>query len=297
MNRFILVPTRNFSRTNCISKSAYSLVEPVHHLVKIDKNRLSPRFPELNYDKRDIRSPSFKPLHVCQDRVQEHYFNSIQPDLLLMNYNHNPEIKKGLKMREWDGSSPYHINRPLRKPKGSEAQYPDIHPIKWDNIPQIESVVLNCYVKEARDNQLLAISAALQIQQITGCKPQVIYSRSDVPTWKIRKGHQMGAKLELKGYPMSQFLTTLSEIVLPRIREYRGISGKSGNRFGGLSFGLNEEDVKFFPEIDANQDLWPKTFGMHININTTAQTNEQARMLVSAFQLPVQKSQKASIEN
>lgn len=268
------------------NKSACSLVKPVHHLVKIDKAKLSPRFPGLKYDKEDIRSPGYRPENTCQDRLKEHYYNTIQSDLLLINYEHNAKVKKGLKKREWEGESTYHVNRPLRKPRGTKAQLPDIHPTKWDNIPEIKNVVLNCYVREARENEMLAISAGLQLQQITNCKPSVVYSKSDVPTWKIRKGHQMGAKVVLTGHEMSQFLTTLTEIVLPRIREYKGIKSSSGDGFGSISFGLTDLDVKFFPEIDSNQDAWPKTFGMNITLNTTAQTDEQAQSLISAHQFP-----------
>ncbi|CAR25878.1 hypothetical protein ZYGR_0A04510 [Zygosaccharomyces rouxii] len=277
---------RCFSSSSVAYKSHCSLVNPVHHRVRIDKSRLSPRFPELNLDKNDIRNPGFNPVTTHQDRVHEHYLNTLKSDMLLINYAHNAQTKAGLKKRSWDGSSPYHINRPLRKPQGSTSQLPDLHPVKWHNIPEVTSVVLNCYVREAKENKLLAISAALQLQQITGCKPHPIFSKSDVPSWKLRRGNQMGAKIELKGRPMSQFLSTLTEIVMPRIREYKGISNKSGNGLGSLSFGLTSEDVKFFPEIDSNQDLWPKTFGMHININTSAQTDVQARTLVSGFQIP-----------
>ena len=277
---------RGFHSSSSASKAACSLVKPVHHLVKIDKQKLSPRFPELKYSKNDIRLPAFKPVATHQDRVREHYYNTLQSDLLLINYQHKGETVRGLKFREWDGSSPYHINREPRKPKGSKAQLPDIKPITWNNIPDIESVVINCYVRDAKENQYLPISAALQLQQITGCKPKALYSRNDVPAWKVRRGTQMGAAVTLKGRPMSQFLSTLTEIVLPRIREYKGISNKSGNRFGGLSFGFTSDEVRFFPEIDANQDLWPVTFGMHININTTAQTDVQARTLVSGFGFP-----------
>ncbi|SCU81162.1 LAMI_0B05028g1_1 [Lachancea mirantina] len=277
---------RCFSTTEGCWKSACSFVKPVHHLVKIDKSKLSPRFPELKFSKNDIRSPGFKPVATHQDRVWDHYKHTVQSDMLLITYKHGAQVKEGLKKREWDGSSPYHINRQARKPKGSDAQLPDIKPIKWHNIPEVESVVINCYVKEAKENQLLPITAALQLQQITGCKPTPVYARNDVPTWKVRRGNKMGAKIELKGRPMSQFLATLTEIVLPRIREYKGISNKSGNRFGGISFGLTSDDVRFFPEIDSNQDLWPKTFGMHININTSAQTDNQARILMSGFAFP-----------
>ena len=281
---------RALSSSPLLTKSACSLVKPVHHLVKIDKSKLSPRFPELKYDKSDIRSPSYVPKDTHQDRLKEHYLNTLQSDLLLINYKHNAEIVKGNKRREWVGDSPYFYNRPLKKPKGGNVESPDIHPINWKNIPWLKNITVNCFVRESRDNELLTIAAALQLQQITGCKPQVIYSKSDVPAWKIRRGHQMGAKVLLEGYPMSQFLLTLSEIVLPRIREYRGIKMTSGNRLGDISLGLTPEDVRFFPEIDVNQDLWPKTFGIHININTTAQTDEQARTLISSLQLPFNSS-------
>ncbi|SCU85255.1 LADA_0D06502g1_1 [Lachancea dasiensis] len=277
---------RGFSTSQGTYKSACSLVKPVHHLVKVDKSKLSPRFEGLKYDKNDIRSPAFRPVATHQDRVSDYYHDTLQSDLLLINYSHKAEVKKGVKNRTWDYSSPYHVNRQVRKPKGSEIQLPDIKPIKWHNIPAIESVVINCYVKEARENQLLPISAGLQLQQLTGCKPRPVYSRTDVPTWKVRRGTHMGAKVELKGRPMAQFLSTLTEIVLPRKREYKGISNKSGSRFGSISFGLTSEDVKFFPEIESNQDLWPKTFGMHININSSAQNDVQARTLISAFGLP-----------
>ncbi|SCU86982.1 LAME_0D08328g1_1 [Lachancea meyersii CBS 8951] len=277
---------REFSSSSRSCKAACSLVKPVHHLVKIDKLRLSPRFKELKYAKNDIRSPAFKPVATHQDRVNGHYHATIQPDLLLINYSHNAQTKVGVKNREWDYSSPYHLNRQPRKPKGSAAQLPNMQPIKWHNVPAIESVVLNCYVRESKENQVLPVSAALQLQQLTGCKPQPVYARTDVPSWKVRRGTHMGAKVELRGRPMTQFLSTLTEIVLPRIREYKGISNKSGNRFGCLSFGLTSEDVKFFPEIESNQDLWPKTFGLHININSTAQDDVQARTLVSGFGFP-----------
>lgn len=277
---------RPFSSTAVTCKSACSLVKPVHHLVKIDKSKLSPRFPELKYSKNDIRSPAFKPVATHHDRLAGHYYNTLESDLLLINYSHGAGVKTGLKNRQWDGSSPYHINREPKKPKGSAVQFPDIVPVKWHNIPNIESIVLNCYVKDAKENQLLPITAALQLQQITGVKPQSVYAKTDVPSWRVRKGTQMGAKVELKGRPLSQFLSTLTEIVMPRIREYKGISNKSGSRFGSISFGLTSEDVKFFPEINANQDLWPRTFGMHININTSAQTDVQARTLISGFGIP-----------
>ncbi|AMD20996.1 HEL285Wp [Eremothecium sinecaudum] len=278
---------RGFYTSTNLQKAACSVVKPVHHLVKIDKSKLSPRFPELNFKTNDIRSPSFRPTATHQDRVREHYYNTVQSDLLLMNYSHRAETVIGLKNRPWDGSSPYHLNRPPKKPQWSKTELPDIKPITWRNIPDIESVVLNCYIPKSNENQLLPIAIALQLQQITGCKPEYLYSKMDIPSWKVRKGMRMGAKVELKGRPMSQFMSTLTEIVLPRIRAYKGIPSSSGNRLGVISFGLTPQDVAFFPELDLNQEAWPMTFGMHININTTARTDPQAKTLLSGFGFPI----------
>lgn len=282
----LLVLRRTFVVSCRLGKSACSIVPPVHHLVQIDKQRLSPKLAALQLGPGDPRSASFRPQETRPDRVRRHYETTLAPDLLLMCYEHEADTRPGLKRREWDGTSPYHINRPLRAPKGSKAARPDIHPVKWSNIPELEKIVINCFVNDAKENQHLAIAAALQLQQITGVKPKAIYSKTDVPTWRLRRGQQMGAKVVLTGVRMSQFLSTLTEIVLPRIREYRGIPLSSGDTLGNISFGLTHENVRFFPELDANPDLWPRIFGMQINLCTSAQSDEHARRLLSGLQLP-----------
>lgn len=278
---------RLFSTSNTVSgKVGCSIVKPVHHLIKIDKNKLSPRFPELNLDKKDIRNPAFRPTATHQDRLEEYYKNSVQSDLLLINFQHNERRQPGLKKRQWDGTSPNHPSRPLRKPQGSAVETPDYKPHTPKNIPEVESLVINCYAKEARENSNHAITAALQLQQITNVKPKTIYSKNDVVTWKLRKGWPMGAKVELKGRQLSQFLATLVEIVFPRIREFRGFSVKSGDTNGNITFGLTPDELKFFPEIESNQDQWPKTYGMHITIKTSGQTDAEARTLLSSYGFP-----------
>ncbi|KAH3902117.1 probable 54S ribosomal protein L7, mitochondrial [Saccharomycodes ludwigii] len=284
---------RSFSTCSKFSKAACSIVQPVHHKVKINKLKLTPRFPELKYEKNDIRSPRFKPTVTHQDRVKEHYYNTLQSDLLLINYKHNTSIVKGSKIRKWDGSSPYHINRPPARPAGLTNETPDIKPISPHNIPEITGIVINCYVSDSKENQLLPIAAKLQLQQITGVKPETLYAKTDVPSWGVRRGNPMGAKVILKGRPLSQFISTLTEIVLPRIREYKGIRETSGDKNGNIAFGLTPEDVKYFPEIDANHDLWPKTFGMHITMQTSAQTDEHAKTLISGLGFPFTNTKRA----
>lgn len=277
---------RNFSSSAVVNKVGCAQVKPVHHKVKIVKKFLSPRFPDLKLDEHDIRSPKFKPFVTHEDRVQEHYFNTLQPDLLLINYRHGQQPLYGNKRRQWDMTSPYHLNRPLRKPKGQIVPSPTILPRTDKNVPLLESVTLNCFVKDAKLYPAMAIAATLQLQQITGVKPKSIYAKTNAPNWKLRPGMKMGAKVTLQGREASQFVSTLTELVLPRMREFHGISNRSGDRYGSIAFGLTSEDVKLFPEIENNQDAWPQTFGFNITLHTTAQTDAEARILLSGLGFP-----------
>ncbi|AOA64509.1 54S ribosomal protein L7, mitochondrial [Komagataella phaffii CBS 7435] len=277
---------RNFSSSPTAHKVGCSIVKPVHHRVKIDKTKLSPKYPELKLSPNDIRSPKFVPRYTHQDRVQEYYENTLKPDLLLINYVHGQKTVPGNKRRQWDLTSPYHINRPPRVPRGERVPTPDIKPRTYKNIPGLTKITLSCFVKEAKLNSSLAIPATLQLQQITGVKPTPIYAKTNVPTWKLRPGMKMGAKVALEGREMSQFLSTLTELVLPRIREFKGISNRSGDRFGTISFGLEPESIKFFPEIEANQDLWPRTFGIDVQFHTSSQVDMDARILLSGLGIP-----------
>lgn len=277
---------RGFATTAVSMKAGYSVVQPVHHTVKVKKAVLSTRFPELKMDSNDIRSPKFKPMVTHADRVADHYYNTIAPDMLLINYRHGQKTLYGNKRREWDMSSPYHLNRPLRKPKGQIVPSPTIKPRNVDTIPCVESVTLNCFVKDAKLYPAQAIAANLQLQQITGVKPKPIFAKTNVPNWKLRPGMKVGAKAVLRGRDASQFISTLTELVLPRCRDFHGISNRSGDRYGAIAFGLTADDVKFFPEIELNQDSWSQTFGFDITIQTSAQVDPEARTLISAFGFP-----------
>lgn len=277
---------RHFSSTASVLRVGCAMKKPVHHRVKIVKQMLSPRYPELKLSPLDIRSPKFKPTTTHQDRVEEHYQNTLSSDLLLINYEQGQQDILGNPRRKWDYSSPFHINRPDRKPVGARVPTPKIKVRSYKSVPKLERITINSYVKEAAKDSGLAISAALQLQQITGTKPKTIYSKSNNPVWGVRLGMAMGAKVELKGREMHQFLTTLTELVLPRIREFQGISNRSGDKQGNIAFGLDPVDVKLFPEIEANLDLWPKNFGLRITLHTSAQIDPEARICLSGYNLP-----------
>ncbi|ANB12106.1 mitochondrial 54S ribosomal protein YmL7/YmL5 [Sugiyamaella lignohabitans] len=264
-------------------KPGVSIVHPVHHTVKFKKAQVSERYRELLTPKSSILSAGFRPLVVSPDRVRDHHYNTIQSDLLLINYMHGAEDKKGIKMREWDGSSPYHLNRAPRPPRGRSRATKDIKVRDWSNVPEIVGVSLNCFVPEAKEVSDIAVAAKLQLQQITGVKARTVYSRSNVPTWRLRPGMAMGAKVHLVGRPMNQFLYTLTEIVLPRSKTFTGVSNSAGDTTGNITVGISADDARSFPEIEGNIEQWATTFGFDITIHTTAQVDPDARTLLSAY--------------
>ncbi|KAF3992513.1 hypothetical protein FT663_01378 [Candidozyma haemuli var. vulneris] len=280
---------RAFSTSRSLGRAGYSSVEPVHHLVKINKAALSPRYEEVLMPKDDIRSLGFKPTEFEQDRVKEHFNHTLESDLMLALYEHDAQTIVGEKRRRWEPDSPYALYRHLRKARHVNRPTRDVHPIGPDNVPRLTGISINLYAKEAVVDPVHNIAARLQIAQITNVKPQQTKLKVNYQPWKLRKGKRCGAKVELLGQDMSQFLTTLTELVLPRIRTFKGISETSGDNNGNISFGLDTDDVKFFPEIENFQDLYPKLFGFHITFKTTARTDEAAKALLSSLGLPFYK--------
>lgn len=277
---------RQFSNTRVVLKPGYSTVKPVHHLVKIKKTALKPGYQDLMIPKDDIRAIGFKPKDISQDRVTEYYHNTVQSDLLLHNYEHDAQVIEGEKKRSWGTDSPYKLYRNLKKPKGVGRATRNIVPINHDNIPELSSINIQAYNKESLEEAWLNISTRLQLAQITNVKAKQIYAKKNVLQWRLREGKPCGAKVEITGVDMTQFLSTLTELVLPRIRTFQGIKNTSGDGNGNITFGLDPQDIKNFPEVENFQDLYPNLCGIHVTFKTTARTDEQARTLLSTLGLP-----------
>ena len=277
---------RAFSSGSRLLRTGYSTVEPVHHLVKIRKARLKPKYQPLVIPKTEVESVGYRPTEICQDRVEEHYENTLKLDLLLHYYKHEAKTIEGEKKRSWGTDSPYALYRTLKKPKGLVRPTQDIHPIGPSNVPKLVGISINSYNSEALEEGWLNISLRLQLAQITNVKPKQLYNKSNILQWRCRVGRPCGSKVELTGRDMTQFVSTLTELVLPRVRTFQGIKNTSGDGSGNISFGLLPEDVKYFPEIENFQELFPNLFGFHITFKTTARTDEQARVLLSAMGFP-----------
>ena len=274
---------RQFSSSRVALSTNYSTVLPVHHLVKVEKAKLKPDLQNLILPTDDIRSVKYKPTEIAQDRVADHYRNTLESDLMLHFYRHNSKRLVGNKLRSWGVDSPYKLYRGLRKPAGGTRPIKDIVPVTNENIPKLTSIVVQSYNKHTAEHPWLNISNRLQLAVMTNVKPKIVYGKLNILNWKVRRGRPCGAKVELFDRDMNQFITTLTELVLPRIRALRGIRPTSGDRNGNISFGLNAEDMQFFPEFEHYQEIFPNLNGVHITFKTTAPTDAQAKTLLSTY--------------
>jgi large subunit ribosomal protein L5 len=149
-------------------------------------------------------------------------------------------------------------------------------------VPRPEKVVINMGVGEASKDAKLLDGAIKDLTTISGQKPAMRRARKSIATFKIREGMPVGASVTIRGDRMWDFIDRLTSIVLPRIRDFRGLNPKSFDGRGNYNFGLTEQLV--FPEID--YDDIDTTRGMDITIVTTAKDDEQGRALLTALGFP-----------
>ena len=149
-------------------------------------------------------------------------------------------------------------------------------------VPRIEKITLNMGVGEAVADKKVLEHAVGDMQKIAGQKPVVTTARKSIAGFKIRDGYPIGCKVTLRRERMYEFLDRLITIALPRVRDFRGINGKSFDGRGNYNMGVREQII--FPEID--YDKIDALRGMNITITTTAKTDEEARALLAAFKFP-----------
>lgn len=152
-------------------------------------------------------------------------------------------------------------------------------------IPKLEKVVINMGVGEAKDNAKALDSAVEELKVITGQAPVVTIAKKSVANFKVREGMKIGAKVTLRGDRMYEFVDKLISIAMPRVRDFRGISPKSFDGRGNFAMGFKEQLV--FPEIE--YDKIDAIRGMDICIVTTANTDEEARELLTLLGMPFAK--------
>ena len=149
-------------------------------------------------------------------------------------------------------------------------------------VPRVSKVVLNMGVGEAVGDKKLLENATADMMKIAGQKPVVTKARKAIAVFKIREGYPIGCMVTLRGNRMYEFLDRLISIALPRVRDFRGVSGRSFDGRGTFNMGVKEQII--FPEIE--YDKIDAVRGMNITITTTAKTDAEGKALLAAFRFP-----------
>ncbi len=155
-------------------------------------------------------------------------------------------------------------------------------------VPHLEKIVVSMGVGQATQNKAILDNAVKDMEQITGRKPLITKARKSISNFKLRKGMPIGCKVTLRAETMYEFFDRLISIVIPRIRDFQGISANAFDGRGNFSLGLKEQTV--FPEID--YDKIDMIRGLNISIVTTAKTDEECRELLRELGMPFVKTEK-----
>ena len=151
-------------------------------------------------------------------------------------------------------------------------------------IPKLEKIVINMGLGDCKDNSKALELAVTELSTISGQKPLVTKAKKSIANFKVRSGMNVGAKVTLRGERMYEFADKLVSIVLPRVRDFRGVSNKAFDGRGNYSLGVREQLI--FPEIE--YDKVEKIRGMEMVFVTTAKTDEEARELLRLLGMPFQ---------
>ncbi|MBP3753961.1 MAG: 50S ribosomal protein L5 [Lachnospiraceae bacterium] len=152
-------------------------------------------------------------------------------------------------------------------------------------VPKLDKIVINMGVGEAKENPKALESAVADLETITGQKAVLTKAKNSIANFKIREGMNIGCKVTLRGDKMYEFLDRLVNLALPRVRDFRGINPNSFDGRGNYALGIKEQFI--FPEIEF--DKIDKVRGMDIIFVTTAKTDEEARELLTLFNMPFAK--------
>lgn len=152
-------------------------------------------------------------------------------------------------------------------------------------VPKIDKIVINMGVGDATGNSKLMEAAVHDLELITGAKPVITKAKKSIAGFKLREGQPIGCKVTLRGEAMYTFLEKLIRVVLPRVRDFRGVSPRSFDGRGNYTLGLTEQLI--FPEIVYDDVV--KVRGMDVVVVTTAKTNEEALHLLTQIGIPFRK--------
>ncbi|CAO3643557.1 unnamed protein product [Mucor hiemalis] len=217
------------------------------------------------------------------NRLREYYDHTLSEDLMVLGYDHARVAPPTSKYADIEAQ----IKKALETSNNGGKPVKPIQPLKSAKvIPSLDKITLHSMVKDSIHSKSNLLSAFMAFQSITGIRPDVVYARNSVANWKLREGMPVGVKVTLRGEEMYQFMDKLVEIVLPRLKEWPGLSMTAGDGNGNIALGFPPSALALFPEIEGSFDVYPKMTGFDVIFNTTAYTNTDGRLLLSAFSVP-----------
>ncbi|KAH0587040.1 putative 60S ribosomal protein L7, mitochondrial [Termitomyces sp. J132] len=274
------------------------------------------RTPEVRRHLRKDRRTQLPIPHVriltrdfAQSRFEDHYHTTLADNAMYMTYVHEPHPRPPPRQIRltYDPADPYTKHRPNPPVGGSQIGKKPPPPSAPHNVVRLEKISIHTMQKDALHSKQNLLGPLMALRAITGESYraggrhtaegiQVVRGKKAVGGW-IRPGVPVGAKVDLKGPAMYDFLNSLVEFVLPRIRDFGGVvlppqssSVNSPSAVSGVvSFGLPPSAMGLFPQIEVNLDSYPNQYGMHLHFVTNATgvgAQNRARALVSGFQIP-----------
>ena len=152
-------------------------------------------------------------------------------------------------------------------------------------VPKLDKIVINMGIGEAKENSKVLDAAMAELEIISGQKPVITRAKNSIANFKLREGMAIGCKVTLRGDKMYEFLDRLVNLALPRVRDFRGVNPNAFDDRGNYALGIKEQLI--FPEIE--YDKVDKVRGMDVIVVTTAETDEEARELLTQFGMPFKK--------
>jgi large subunit ribosomal protein L5 len=234
---------------------------PSRYQYRSPKYYRGPLHPHQPPPVSDPSSRLFQPGPFSLPRLEQTYQSTIAADLLALTYQHYPPgyraPKNEQRLREWTGESPYYKNRPLRGPRGKGEVLRLLNePRTFRNVPKITKVTVHSMVPEAQENSANMHVAGMILQAITNVRAESHKARHNVVGWGLRQGRYVSVTSTLERDDALDFLAKLIDVVLPKIKEWKGVPGSSGDGHGNISLGLTPEQLSLFPEIEVNYDAY-----------------------------------------
>ncbi|KAM0804695.1 54S ribosomal protein L7 [Usnea florida] len=274
------------------SKRRKRRLPPSRYQFRSPKYYRGPLHPHQPPPPTDPSSREFIPGPFSLPRLQQTYHSTLAPDLLTLMYKHHPPGTlpgpSRPRLRSWDGPSPYFKNRPLRGPRGGPHLPLLRRPITFRNIPRLDKIHVHAFVAGAATDSAPLHVAGMVVQAITGARATVFRAKHSIANFNLKKDKPCAVGVELRGEEMYHFLAKVTEVVMPRIKDYKGVSGKSGDSSGNIAWGFGSDAVGSFPEVEVNYDSYPPKMIPEIDITvcTTATNDKDARLLLSAMGVP-----------